>query len=80
MIALELLNHPNDSVAELANLLVDVGEALQEKKITEQEYASLMVDAERLRQIIKLADDLDLDIKINEAIRGIIELAKMVKF
>ncbi len=80
MILKELLTNDSESVKELANLLVDIGEALQEKKITEQEYVSMMVDVERLRQVIKLTEDLAIDIKINEAIEGIIEIAKAIKF
>jgi mannitol/fructose-specific phosphotransferase system IIA component len=80
MIVKELLTHDNARVKELAELLANIGEALQEKTITEQEYVSLMVDAERLRKVIALAEDLSLNIKINEAIRGIIDIAKMVKF
>lgn len=76
----ELLTHPDARVKELAELLADIGEALQQKTITEQEYVSLMVDTERLREVIGLAEDLDLNIKINEAIKGVIELAKLVKF
>lgn len=67
------------AVKELTDLLANISEGLKEKKITEQEYVELMADVERLRQVIALAEDLALNIRINETIKGIIELAKMIR-
>lgn len=76
----KLLMHLEPEVPELAQLLVDIKCALEEQRITEQEYVSLMVDVERLRLIVKKMQSLEVDILVNEAIKAVIELAKMAKF
>lgn len=67
-------------VQEMSLLLNDIEIALKEKKLTEQEYVSLMEDVERLRKIIEDMGEATLNQTINEAIKALIELAKTVKF
>lgn len=66
-------------VQEISLLMNDIEIALKDRTITEQEYVSLMEDADRLKQIIVLMGDMELNQKINEAIKGLVELAKVVK-
>lgn len=74
-----LLLEKDAQVLEVARLLADIETALVDKKLTEQEYVSLMVDVERLRAIIALSDNVRVNIALNQAIKGIIELAKMIQ-
>lgn len=74
-----LLLEKDKQVQEVAQLLSDIETALVDKKLTEQEYVSLMVDVERLRAIIILSDNVRVNIALNQAIQGIIELAKMIQ-
>lgn len=74
-----LLLEKDKQVQEVAQLLSDIETALVDKKLTEQEYVSLMVDVERLRAIIILADNVRVNVALNQAIQGIIELAKMIQ-
>lgn len=67
-------------VQELALLLSDIHKALTDFQLTEQEYVGLMGDVERLKMIIKLSQTQELNLIVNQAIFGIIELAKTVKF
>lgn len=73
-----LLLEKDKDIRELGVLLADIEKALIAKEITEQEYVQLMVDVERLRTTIMVADNARIDIIVHQAIRGIIELAKMV--
>lgn len=66
-------------VIELSILLCDIEGSLNAKTITEQEYIALMVDVERLKKIITLKENLELNKMIHDAVVGLIELAKMVK-
>ena len=74
-----LLLEKDAQVLEVATLLAAIETALVEKKLTEQEYVSLMVDVERLRAIIILADNTRINITLNQAIKSIIELAKLIQ-
>lgn len=77
----ELLGMPDhESVKELSLLMNDIEVALKTKTITQQEYVSLMEDVERLRKITSAMGEAKLNQTINEAVRGLIELAKTVKF
>lgn len=78
---LGFLGIPNkETVNELALLMNDIEVALLSRTITEQEYVGLMEDVERLRKIIAAMGEARLNQTINEAIKGLIELAKTVKF
>ena len=66
-------------VTELSVLLSDIENALLAKTITEHDYADLMVDVERLKKIIALRKNLELNQLIHDAVLGLIELAKAVK-
>jgi hypothetical protein len=72
----QLLQYGDPQVTEFAQLLKDIKSALDEKKLTQQEYVSLMVDAERLKDIIALMERQALNVKINDAIKIIVEIAK----
>lgn len=74
-----LLLEKDPQVQEVAQLLADIETALVDKKLTEQEYVGLMIDVERLRSIIVLADNVRVNTALNQAIKGIIELAKMIQ-
>jgi hypothetical protein len=74
----QLLLEKDKDVQELALLLSDIEKALASKEITEQEYVNLMVDVERLREVILTAADMRIDILVHQAIRGVIQLAKTV--
>ena len=71
-------NDPHEAV-ELSFLLRDIEFCLQTRTITEQQYVELMVDVERLKKIIALKENLELNQLIHDAILGLIELAKAVK-
>lgn len=76
----DLLNRQDsEEVMEISILLCDIERSLDCKAITEQEYIALMVDVERLKKIIALKENLELNQLIHDAVVGIIELAKMVK-
>lgn len=76
----DLLNRQDsEEVMEISILLCDIERSLECKAITEQEYVALMVDVERLKKIIALKKNLELNQLIHDAVVGIIELAKMVK-
>jgi hypothetical protein len=69
----------SEEVIELSILFCDIERSLDCKAITEQEYIALMVDVERLKKIIALKENLELNKLIHDAVVGIIELAKLVK-
>lgn len=71
----------SEEVVELSILLDEIENALNSKTLplTQQEYADLMIDVERLKKIIELKNNLELNKMIHDAVMGIIELAKMVK-
>jgi len=73
-----LLQHDELRVRELGELLNTIASALDQKKITEQEYVTLMIDAERLEEVMDLSEDLELRLKINAAFKVVIQIAKMV--
>jgi len=73
-----LLQHDELRVRELGELLNTIASALDQKKITEQEYVTLMIDAERLKEVMDLSEDLELRLKINAAFKVVIQIAKMV--
>jgi hypothetical protein len=76
----DLLNRQDsEEVMEISILLCDIERSLDCKTITQQEYADLMIDVERLRTIIALKKNLELNQLIHDAVVGLIELAKMVK-
>jgi len=75
----ELLLHDDEQVRTIGILLAEVEECLKSKQITEQDYVDIMADVERLRTIIALKKNLELNQLIHDAVVGIIELAKMVK-
>lgn len=75
----ELLAIDDPHVHELTCMLSDIAGALDKKTITQQEYVELMVDVERLRTIIALKENLELNKLIHDAVVGIIEIAKAVK-
>ena len=73
------LTDASPQLKELALLFNDVETALLNKAITTQEYVGLMEDIERLRQIIAVTAELELNIKINTAVKGLITLAQSAK-
>jgi hypothetical protein len=76
----DLLNRQDsEEVMEISILLCDIERSLDCKALIQQEYADLMVDVERLRVIIALKKNLELNQMIHDAVVGIIELAKLVK-
>lgn len=68
-------------VVELSNILALIEDGLRTTfdPISQQEYVELMADVERLKKIIELKGNLELNQMIHDAVIGIIELAKMVK-
>jgi len=75
----ELLLHDDEQVRTIGILLAEVEESLKTQQITEQDYVDIMADVERLKTIIALKKNLELNQMIHDAVVGIIELAKMVK-
>jgi hypothetical protein len=76
----QLLNRQDsEEVMELSILLNDIEQMMRVKALSEQEYANLMIDVERLRKIIELKENLELNQLIHEAILGLVELAKLIK-
>lgn len=75
-----LLRHHDPKVQEFALLLSDIETALKSGQLTEQEYVQLMVDVERMKKVIELANDLSLNITMNEVIYGLMDVAKSAKF
>lgn len=73
------LTHTDPALKTLAEILANVEESLLSKTISTQEYVALMVEVERLRKVIDLANDLELAQTIHAAITGLIELAKTAK-
>lgn len=77
----DLMNRQDSNeVMELSILLCDIEGSLEGGTITQHEYVELMVDVEALKKIIALKNNLELNKMIHDAVVGIIELAKMVKF
>jgi hypothetical protein len=74
-----LLANTNKHVMTFTELLVGIEMALKEGDITQDEYIDVMIDVERLKKIITLKEDLELNKLIHDAVVAIIELAKMVK-
>lgn len=66
-------------VTELTALIEAIEEALTDKTISEPQFADLMVDVERLRTIIREAEDLALNQVIHDSVMGLIALAKALK-
>lgn len=76
----DLLNRQDSQeVIEVSILLAEIEASLELKTLTDAEYADLMADVERLRTIIELKGDLELNQKIHDALVGLIALAKAVK-
>jgi hypothetical protein len=80
----KLLNREDSpEVIRLADILALIHDGMDPNgfdPISQQEYVELMVDVERLKAIIALKKDLELNQLIHDAVTGIIELAKLVKF
>jgi len=73
-----LLIDDSAQVREVAQLIIDLEKALQDRTISRQEYNSLMFDIERLRLVISLSNDARVDIIIHQAVEGLVALAKAV--
>ncbi len=76
---MDLVNSTDAHVHQLGMLLDGIAEELKEGKLTQDEFTSLMIDAEKLRKVISATNGILLDVKIHQAIEGLIELAKMAK-
>lgn len=73
-----LLIDDSPQIREVAQLIIDLDKALQDRTITRPEYNSLMFDIERLRLVISQANNFRADIIIHQAVEGLLTLAKAI--
>lgn len=73
-----LLIDDSPQIREVAQLIIDLDNALQDRTITRPEYNSLLFDIERLRLVISQAHNIRAEIIIHQAVEGLLTLAKAI--